>query len=429
MVIFSLLSVLLVILAILFIVFFSFRKSTQQQPDIDQKQINVDIAREQLEVLELNLNSGEISKEEYESIKYEIEGSLIDDIAAPETTQDEVQVPTGKFSNKLAIIIIAIFVPLTTLLGYWKLGTPDALNIDMQAAMQQANQQSGGTSQQASVEQMLNGLMAKLKENPSDEKGWSLLGRTFMAVKRYDEAYQVYGKLLQLKGKDDPDVLVSMADALAMVNDGHITGEPEHLIQRALKVDANNITALWLAGLASEEQRKHEAAIAYWKRILPLVKDDPTSTQQVKDMIAQARGTLKTSTPKAQEEDSSQSQANTAMTGASIKVHVALDANLAQKAQPEDIIFVFAKATQGPPMPLAAVKMRVKDMPIDVVLDDSQAMMPNMKISSFKQVAISARVSKSGSPTGQKGDLESPKVIVDLSDIKPIKLVIATEIQ
>lgn len=438
MVTFWLLTALLIVVAIGIILYPVLRQSKQPQAEVDQKQINVDIAREQLDELQKNRDAGEISEEEYKAIKYEIEGSLIDDLSAAEQSADNQQIDIAKtpFSNTLAAIIILVFVPISSLMLYMGIGTPEAVDMDMQAAMQQNVPNHLGNEQLPSVEQMIEGLLAKLKENPRDERGWSLLGRTFMAVKRYEEAYQVYGKLLELKGTEDAEVLVSMADALAMSKGGNISGEPENLVLRALKVDPDNITALWLAGLAADEQNKATEAIAYWKRILPLITDDPTSTQQVKQMIAQAEGKPAAPAPvvesaQAQAAAQTTEQATSQPTensGASVKVKVLLDKALNEKVQPNDIVFVFAKATQGPPMPLAAVKKRVQDMPLDVVLNDAMAMMPNMKISNFQQVVVSARVSKSGSPTGQKGDLMSQEVKVDLSDNSPVILTITKEL-
>jgi len=427
MVTFWLLAALLIVLAIGITLFPLFRKPSQQQQEVDQKQINVDIAREQLIELKQNLDAGEVSQEEYDSIKYEIEGSLIDDISDEEEAKSAAEkVPLGKFSNKLAMIIIAVFVPLSSVLLYLKLGTPNIVDMDLQAAMQRPVDHNNG--QMPSVEQMIEGLLAKLRENPNDEQGWSLLGRTFMAVKRYKEAHQVYGRLLQLKGQDEPDVLVSMADALAMSQGGNISGEPMNLVQRALKVDPKNLTALWLAGLGAEEQNKPAEAVAYWKRILPLVKDDPTSTKQVNDMIGRAGQQVPPSTEVKNDSDvSSKSEDPTAQVA--VKVRVTLDQAFNDKVKPDDVVFVFAKATQGPPMPLAAVKKSVQDMPLEVVLDDSMAMMPNMKISRFKQVVVSARVSKSGSPSGKRGDLMSQEVTVDVIDNPSVNLTIGSEIQ
>ena len=91
---------------------------------------------------------------------------------------------------------------------------------------------------------------------------------------------------------------------------------------------------------------------------------------------------------------------------ASMMVTVSLSPEMAKKAAPEDVVFIFARATQGPRMPLAIVRKQVKDLPATVVLDDTQAMSPGMNLSSAPEVVVVARVSKSGDAKAQNGDLE-----------------------
>jgi cytochrome c-type biogenesis protein CcmH len=78
------------------------------------------------------------------------------------------------------------------------------------------------------------------------------------------------------------------------------------------------------------------------------------------------------------------------------------------KAQtgPDDAVFIFAKAAEGPPMPLAVVRKQVRDLPIEVILDDSMAMMAGMNLSRFERLIVGARVSKNGQPTPTAGDLQ-----------------------
>ncbi len=96
-----------------------------------------------------------------------------------------------------------------------------------------------------------------------------------------------------------------------------------------------------------------------------------------------------------------------------IEVIIKLDPKLAVKASPDDMVFIYAKALSGPPMPLAAVRKQVRELPITIRLDDSMAMMPEMKLSAFPEVAVGARVSLSGNPIAKSGDLEG--------EIKPVK--------
>ncbi len=91
---------------------------------------------------------------------------------------------------------------------------------------------------------------------------------------------------------------------------------------------------------------------------------------------------------------------------ASIKVAVKLSPALAKQAAANDAVFIFARAAQGPRMPLAIVRKQVKDLPVTVTLDDTLAMTPEMKLSDFPEVVVGARISKSGDAIAQPGDLE-----------------------
>jgi cytochrome c-type biogenesis protein CcmH len=94
------------------------------------------------------------------------------------------------------------------------------------------------------------------------------------------------------------------------------------------------------------------------------------------------------------------------MPGTAISGTVRLAPALAAKAAPNDVVYVFARAAEGPKMPLAILRLTVKDLPASFSLDDSMAMTPAMKISAFPDVVAGARISKSGSAAPSAGDLE-----------------------
>jgi hypothetical protein len=110
----------------------------------------------------------------------------------------------------------------------------------------------------------------------------------------------------------------------------------------------------------------------------------------------------------------------------SIKVTVSLSPALAGRPSPTDTVFIFARAAQGPKMPLAIVRKQVRDLPITVTLDDSMAMVPDMKMSSFPQVVIGARVSKSGDAVPKAGDLEGYAPPLKAGAAGPAEIVIAS---
>jgi cytochrome c-type biogenesis protein CcmH len=439
MVTFWLLVILLITFSIAFILYPLIKKASIKSDDgpiVDQRQINVDIAKEQLAKLESDFSIGEISQEEYDSLKYELESSLIDDIS--ETEEQPVSVVESTTSHKIIIAMIIIFVPLCSILFYQKLGMPGFID---GSALQAANDmQHGKGDKKPSVDEMIGMLISKLKENPTDQKGWFLLARTYMALEKYQEAYKVYEKLLSLTG-EDAAVLVSMADALAMTSGGKISGEPEKLIKRALKVSPDNITGLWLIGIAEKEKGNNSAALNYWSRLYPLVEDQEAK-QSVAKMIKSVGGNVSE-----HNHDNSLSQsamANLAkeieaakqdpaskntIAKKAIQVTISLSAEMKQQVTDNDMVFIYAKALQGPPMPLAAAKKKVSDLPITITLDDSMAMMPAMKISAFEKVKVGARISKSGQPIKQKGDLMSEEMIVDLNNIQAVKLTINSQVK
>ncbi|MCB1814845.1 MAG: c-type cytochrome biogenesis protein CcmI, partial [Candidatus Competibacteraceae bacterium] len=92
---------------------------------------------------------------------------------------------------------------------------------------------------------------------------------------------------------------------------------------------------------------------------------------------------------------------------AQVSVTVDIAPELQNRFQTNDTLFIYAKAASGPPMPLAAVRQPASGFPVKVVLDDSHAMMPSLKLSNFQQVVVGARISKGGDVRAQSGDLET----------------------
>ncbi len=95
--------------------------------------------------------------------------------------------------------------------------------------------------------------------------------------------------------------------------------------------------------------------------------------------------------------------------------------------RPDDVLFVFARAEQGPPMPLAAMKLRAADLPLDFVLDDSMAMAPGLALSRFPRIVVTARVSRAGTPAPQPGDLQGSSRAV-ANNAQGVRVVIDTVI-
>jgi cytochrome c-type biogenesis protein CcmH len=206
---------------------------------------------------------------------------------------------------------------------------------------------------------------------------------------------------------DDPAILFSLADALALKNDGNLLGEPEPLVARGLELSPRYPNGLWLAGLIAEQKNDYKKAHEHWSTLLPLIADNEQSYIEVERLIVM----LEQRDPEIAA--SAQAASARAAVGNSISLTIDIDAELKSQASPDDAVFIYAKAMQGPPMPLAVKKLQLRDLPVLVTLSDADAMMPTMKLSSFDQVIVGARLSKSGNPVAQSGDFYTERDGID----------------
>ena len=387
--------------------------------DIDRTILNADIAKERLNELKLELEQGVINKEEYDLTREELEQSLLYDVAQ-EQGENLSTVSTNSYS-RISRTILMISIPVVAISFYVFLGSPDLIEGGKKqtATAPAGHGSSNGADKLATVEQMIDRLAAKLKENPANAEGWFMLGRSYMSLKKYKEAAQALEKTNQLV-PNNPTVMLQYADALTMSRGGQISGKPFELIKKAVEIKPDDPTGLWLLGMGYDEQGEYQKAISYWTLLLPLLKDDK-SINEVNSLIQQAK--RKSGGDVAGDLNSDSNPANTVAekkSMVSLKVSVSIDKKLLKHVSANDTVFIFAKAINGPPMPLAVVRKQVKDLPLEVVLDDTMAMVPSMKLSSFDQVQITARVSKTGNPLKQPGDFYSKE--------KPVKLPFADSI-
>ena len=351
---------------------------------VSARDANVSIYRDQLRELDGDLAAGKILREEYDRSRREIERRLLEDVTAGEA-------PARRAAPWPAIAVI----PLLALAVYFTVGSPGMIQREAEHAV---------TAQQ--VEAMVARLAAKLRENPDDIDGWKLLGRSYMALGRFPEAADAYARAAT-KAPRDAQLLADFADALGMARGQTLQGEPEKLVQRALEIDPRNLKALALAGTAAFERKDFQKAADTWKRMLDVVPPDSEDARAIQANIEEAL-TLKSSRV--------------------VRGEVRLSDKLKGKVSPDDLVFIFARAVEGPPMPLAVMRKRVRDLPASFALDDTMAMAPQAKLSNYPRVVISARVSKSGIANPQPGDLQGASAPV-ANNATGVRVVIDTEVR
>jgi cytochrome c-type biogenesis protein CcmH len=373
---------------------------------------NAAIYREQLEELTAELQRGSLSREEFERASREVERRIIVEHG------DTGPLAAQNLSPRRAAIVVALLLPVTVGLGYWKLGNPDA--------MTGIASEQGHPVTRDQMESLVERLAARMAQTPQDAEGWMLLGRSQAVLGKYDAAAHSYGRAAQLL-PEDANLLADYADTLAMAQGRKLAGEPFAIVQRALKADPEHIKSLALAGSAEFERRNFAAAIGYWERIQKIAPPESDFARSVAESIAEARsqagGTLAKAELPAATKAAPAAKAKPAAAGAQgLQGTVSIDPALAAKLSPTDTVFVLARPVSGSRMPLAVARTTVAALPYRFMLDDSMAMAPGATISSHDKVVVAARVSKSGNAISQKGDVEgsSNPVAPGASNIKVV---------
>lgn len=383
------------LLAALALIVYPLMRGRDAGPE-DRRGDVIGLSRDRLEELKQKRQSGEIGAAEYDEQVADLEAQLADDLHSQEAGQQpESATRTG--GQWIGFAVIA-FIPVLSGLLYLTLGTPQALVTDTRGPSTAAGVEGQHPQDVAS---MVAGLAARLEQNPDDPEGWFMLGRSYMQMNRYGQAADAFSRLRELVG-DAPEVLVREASALALQNGGRLAGRPAQLVQQALAQQADHPRALWLAATAAYQAGNRGEALDYFRRVEPMLEGEPK--QQVQDMIQELAGGVRA--PDAPEPAPAEEETAGSASVTSLQVNVDLDPALRDRTRPSQTVFIFAKAASGPPMPLAVVRKTVADLPVTVTLDETQAMMPQLSLASFEQVTVGARISSSGQPTSQPGDLE-----------------------
>lgn len=382
--IFWVVGAVLLVLAVGLLLWPAIRSSSSRDDERSERLAqNVSIAREKLELLKKRLHDGEISQQTYDEEFADLEVALALELTVGEKRQ-------GREGGTWMMPLIALVVPIFSVSLYATLG-------DYRLVQNPALAEAPSPERQMTLEEMQTAIRERLRDNPDDARGWYALGRTLMIQQAYDKAVTSFQRAYDLTG-EEPAILFSLADALALNNGGNLLGEPEQLVKRGLALDPEFPNGLWLAGLAAEQREDHEAAYQYWAKLLPMIQNDPQSAGQVAQLLQQLRNDHP-------EIAASSDQEPLQNTGVTLTVNVSLATDLAGQASDSAALFVYAKAHEGPPMPLAVKRFTVADLPLEVKLSDADAMMPALKLSAFDRVVIGARISPSGNPVAQPGDL------------------------
>jgi cytochrome c-type biogenesis protein CcmH len=353
------------------------------------------IYRDQHAELEADRRMGVLSDAQYAAARSELERRLLEDIDARDASTPAA--PAATSASRLPAVLVALMAPALAVGLYFVIGEPKALAPGNVAPV-------AGNTHEVTPDQiraMVERLALRLSQNPDDAEGWAMLARSYNVLGRYQDASAAYGKAVE-SIPNNASLLADYADALAMARGRKLQGEPEALIQRALVADPNHIKSLALAGSVAFEKRDYAGALTYWERIQRLVPPDSDIARSIGGSIKEARGLA--GTPDIAPVATAARPVQAGTSGVSGIVQLAPD--LAAKVAPDDTVFIFARAVDGPRMPLAILRKKASELPIQFTLDDSLAMTPQARLSGVPQIIVGARVSKTASASPQAGDLQ-----------------------
>ena len=340
------------------------------QAEEDRTALNVTLYQERLQDLQAQHAAGALNAEQLASGRDEAARELLAD------TEGVLAQPVQRSLGGKIPLIAALLMPL---LGYGLYQHWGAID-DVERARTFAEQPK-------TIEEMTARLEAAVKNDPKSGESWYFLGRTYMAQERAADAAAAFEQAIEVAGRA-PELLGQWAQALYFSGDKQWTPQLQALTDEALKADPAEVTSLGLLGIAAYESGQYQQAIGHWQQLVALLPSEDPSRQAIQGGIDRAREQLGEPATDA-----------VPATGPGLTVKVTLAAELQAKVQPGDAVFIFARAVSGPPMPLAVKRLTVADLPAEVSLSDSDAMMPQLKISGFEQVQLVARISRSGNAT------------------------------
>ena len=361
--------------------------------------------RQQMAEVDADLSSGLLAEKHRQEAKHELERRLLGDWPQAGTAQ-------GAFWQRSpgAALGMLVLLPLGAALLYAKLGNPGALSAPQPPVAPAHAGAHGATEDQ--IARMVETLARKLEQAPDNPEGWAMLARSYEVLRRYPESAAAF-EMLIARIPDDAALLADYADVLAMMHNGRLAGKPMQLVRRALRADPLNAKALALAGTDAFDRKEYRRAAAHWTLALRSAPPDSEFAASLRASLAEANALLALPSGSRSAQSPALVEPNAGV-AASVSGTVRIADRLRDRVPPEGVLFLFARAENGPRMPLAILRASANALPMTFVLDDRSSMSPERNLSGAKRVIVSARISRTGDATPTPGDLTGSSAVVNV---------------
>jgi cytochrome c-type biogenesis protein CcmH len=350
---FWIIAAVLLALALAILLLPMLRARVQQTTDQRQQQ-NIEIAKQKKVLLDAQLAEGEIDQAAFDAAYVDLQSALALELGSAETSAESAR-------GKWMALVVLLAIPCASIALYMHYGEYRVIE-NPQLAEASPHRQNNAAPQM-SLDEMVAVIEKRVSDDPNDAEAWFMLGRANMSRRQFDSAIDAFRRANELIA-DEPGILFALADALAMQKNGLMAGEPEALVLQGLQIAPRFPNGLWLAGMAAEQRGDFAAAHRYWSLLLPMITENPESENEVRQLLAML-----------EERDPSLAQTSQPQPGAAaqqLTLRVDINSELRAQVDPATAVFVYAKAMQGPPMPLAVKRLQLKDLPATLSLGDAE---------------------------------------------------------
>ncbi len=390
----------LLLFAALMLLLWPVLRGRKDQAEEDRTALNIALYEEHIAELEAQHANGALSADQLKEGRLEADRELLDDTDVGRPKQ------SVNLGNALPLIA-ALLVPVAGLGLYMYWGASEKVELTLSLA-----------EQPKTVEDMIKRLEDTVRLQPESVDAWYFLGRTYMSEQRPKEAAHAYEKTIELVGRQ-PDLLGQWAQALYFANGNKWSAELQSLLDEALSQDPNEATSLGLLGIAAFEDKRFQDAIDAWTQLSKALDPQDPSYQAIQIGIERVRSSL-AETPQvnaetnATQDTAAAEPAPAAVSDYKLLIDVTISDEMLKQTSGTDTVFVFARAESGPPMPLAAKRLTVADLPASIALTDEDSLLPQLKLSSIGRVKLQASVSSSGD--AMQAQWSSESILIDATE-------------
>ncbi|MDH2295136.1 c-type cytochrome biogenesis protein CcmI [Cobetia sp. 1AS1] len=368
---------------------------------------NVRVYRRRLASLERGHARGELDDTALAEGRVELERSLLED--AESLKRSPLKAAS---SGRVLVPVLLVAMVAGSLYWYQREGASGDLALAQAIAATPIHDA-------ASFEARIARLRAETEAQPDNAKVWMALFPLYRDAGRLDEAMQSLETLITLEGRV-PALIAQLAQLKFFAAQRTLTEEVQTLVDEVLAADPRQPTVLGLLGIEAFDHARYPEAIDYWRKAIAGF-ENPDAAKALREGIKAARQRMAS----AGDVDASVALANSVAPdqgaaadqdskegAARLTLKVSLDPAL--KAQLAALpvsaeaatLFIVARDGEGKLPPLAVVRTTADKLPLTLTLSDDNAMAPMARLSMAERVTLVARISASGQPTAQPGDLE-----------------------